>query len=352
MTRFNCTLSLVGLLFVGTAIHADDRPPNRYSQREVHMGVEFEIVLYADDDAHANRAQAAAFDRIKTLDRILSDYDLESELSRLSATTVANRNGNLDFPAAGVVVSNDLWQVLTESQRISAASEGAFDVTIGPLTKLWRRARRWKELPEAEALTVAKESIGYQHLKLDPATRTVRLTKPNMRLDAGGIAKGYAADEALALIKSLGIARSLVRASGDIAAGEAPPGEPGWLIGIAPLEADQQPQRFVRLTNGAISTSGDARQHLVVDGRRYSHILDPRSGEPIEGRSSISVIAPNCMLADGLATAASVLGPEAAIELMARFPGVEFHMVAEHAGQPQRVVESPGFKSLEVAGPP
>jgi thiamine biosynthesis lipoprotein len=164
-----------------------------------------------------------------------------------------------------------------------------------------------------------------------------------MRLDLGGIAKGYAADEALKAVVSSGITRVLVRASGDIAVADPPPGEPGWKVGIAPLAPDDPPARFVELSHAAISTSGDARQHLVVDGRRYSHIIDPRTGTPVSGRSSVSVIAPRGILADGLATAASVLGPDEALELVAKFEHVELLMVHEGEAGRQRVVQSPGF---------
>ena len=139
----------------------------------------------------------------------------------------------------------------------------------------------------------------------------------------------------------------LVRASGDIAAADAPPGERGWRIGITPLKADEAPTRFVLLAHGGISTSGDARQHLMVNGRRYSHIIDPRTGEPISGRSSVTVIAQRGMLADGLATTASVLGPEGAVRMIERFDGVELLMVYEDEAGRQRVVESPGFKRFE-----
>ena len=143
----------------------------------------------------------------------------------------------------------------------------------------------------------------------------------------------------------------LVRASGDIATAEPPPGEKGWPVGIAPINLDEPPKRFVQLAGHAISTSGDSRQHLVVSGRRYSHIIDPRTGECVSGRSSVSVIAPHDTLADALATAASVLGPDAALELVQKFPGVELLMVYENEAGQQQVVETPGFTRFEIAPP-
>jgi thiamine biosynthesis lipoprotein len=314
----------------------------RYSRSEVHMGVVFEVVLYAGDAAEADAALSKAMARIATLDNLLSDYDPESELSKLSETsTVQGGPPAAEFPA--VKLSDELWTVLSVSQELSSASDGAFDVTIGPLTKLWRRARRWKELPETEPLAAARASVGYQFLKLDPQACTARLQKPNMRLDLGGVAKGYAADEAVRSVVGCGCSRVLVRASGDIAAADPPPGQQGWKVGIAPLNPDDPPTRFIELAHKAVSTSGDARQHLIVNGRRYSHIIDPRSGTPVSGRSSVSVIAPRGILADGLATAASVLGPEKALALVAKYKDVELFIVHEDEAGRQRIVESPGF---------
>jgi len=324
-------------------------PLSRYSRSELHMGVEFEVVLYAPAAAKADEALTKAMARIAALDKLLSDYDPQSELSKLSETSVVSGPAPAEFP--WVKLSDDLWAVLKESQHISRASGGAFDVTIGPLTKLWRRARRWKELPEPEMLATAKAAVGYQNLQLDEAARAARLSKPNMRLDLGGIAKGYAADEAVKTVVACGISRVLVRASGDIVAGDPPPGERGWRVGIAPLNPEESPTRFVSLAHGGISTSGDARQHLVVNGRRYSHIIDPRTGEPVGGRSSVTVIAPRGMLADGLATAASVLGPDGAVRTIERCDGAELLMVYEDEAGRQREVESPGFKQYTTAAP-
>lgn len=298
----------------------------RYSRRQFHMGVEFEIVLYGSDQRVADQAFAAGFARVAELERIMSDYDPESELSRLSAMAPTNKP---------VKVSEDLWTVLSQAQSLSERTNGAFDVTVGPLTKLWRRARRQKEPPSEKLLASARGAVGYMHLQLDPKHKTASLAKPQMRLDLGGIAKGYAADEALATIARLGIRRALVRASGDIAVGDPPPGETGWRVGIAPLDAEQAPTRFVSLANQAISTSGDSRQHLVVKGKRHSHIVDPRTGWGVEGRSSVSVIAPRGIQADSLASAISVLGPQGGLQLVEETPNAAALVVVEVEGRPQ-----------------
>lgn len=321
----------------------------QFRKSELHMGVEFEIVLYASDAAAAEAAITKGFARVAALDQSMSDYNPESELSKLSETsTVLPGTTSTDPPptAKPIPLSDDLWNVLAYSQELSRQSNGAFDVTIGPLTKLWRRARRQNQLPAAERLAEARASVGYKFLKLDPDHRTAQLLRANMRLDLGGVAKGLAAEEALAEIKRAGIAQALVRASGDIAAGDPPPGETGWRIGIAPISPDDPPTRFVRLANQAISTSGDSRQHLVVEGKRYSHIIDPRTGNGVSGRSSVSVIAPRGMQADALATAVSILGPEKGLELIRHTKGAELLMVVENEQGQQREASSLGFASL------
>ena len=237
---------------------------------------------------------------------------------------------------------------MSYAQTVSEQSGGAFDVTIGPLTKLWRRARREKALPADERVAEARQAVGYQWLKLDPAGRTAQLLRANMRLDLGGIAKGFAADEALGEIRRAGLSRALVRASGDIAAGDAPPGETGWLVGIAPLDPDEPPTRFVRLANRAVSTSGDARQHLFVNGRRYSHLIDPRTGLGIPGRSSVTVIAPRGIQADSLASAISILGPEKGLALAERLEGVSLLMVSEDEKGNVREMKSSRFGAYET----
>ena len=157
-----------------------------------------------------------------------------------------------------------------------------------------------------------------------------------MRLDFGGIAKGYAAEQALEKLKELGYKQALVRGSGDIAAGDPPPDAKGWVVGIAPLDPNDEVKESITVAHQCVSTSGDARQHLIVDGKRYSHILDPRTGDPIEGRSSVTVVAPHGWQADGLATAFSVLGPEASLAIAEKQENVRLLMVVERDGKQAR----------------
>jgi len=289
------------------------------------MGLPFRIVLYAADEPHAGAAAAAAFHRIRQLNDIFSDYDDESELSRLSRTSGQGRP---------VPVSEDLRKVLRHAQEMSERSEGAFDVTVGPLVNLWRRARRQKQLPDPTLLAEALKSVGYRHVRLNPGNHAVELLAPKMRLDLGAIAKGYAIDEALKVLRKQGVTRVLVSGGGDLAVADPPPGSKGWRIEIAPLDIpNPPPARFVLIANRALATSGDVFQHVEINGVRYSHIVDPRTGIGLTDHSLVTVIARDCTTADALATAVSVLGPKAGLKLIETTKGAATHITRKPNSQ-------------------
>ena len=335
-------LMVAWLVVVGVSGSAAGQPAlERFQFTRTEMAVPVKIVLYAPDGAAASRAADAAFARIRQLNGILSDYDPESELRRLGSAAAEGK---------AVPVSEDLWRVLSAAQTLSQRSEGAFDVTVGPVVRLWRRARRNYQMPSPERLEAARELVGYQLLRLDPNRHAVELLKPGMSLDVGGIAKGYASDEALAVLRELGIARALVATAGDISLGDPPPGKTGWRIGIAQLQPDQPPSRIVLLSRMAVSTSGDAWQYVEIAGRRYSHIVDPRTGLGLTVRSGVTVVAPNGMLADGLATTVSVLGPQKGLKLIEDTPGAAALVVRAPQGKVE-THESSRWKDLPLAPP-
>lgn len=334
ITSLGLCLTLCGLL---SALPADAEL-RRFESTQPQMGVPFKIILYAPDQATANRAFQAAFSRISELNRVLSDYDSDSELSRLSRTAPAEK---------GVHVSEPLWLVLDRSQRLAEQSRGAFDVTVGPYVRLWRRARRSKEMPSQERLAEAREAVGYRYLKLDETNHTAQLLKPNMRLDLGGIAMGYAVDETLKLLRGRGITRALVDASGDIGVSDPPPGKKGWTIGVVPLSSAGTPSRRISLANAAVTTAGDAFQHVVIDGKRYSHIVDPHTGLGMTDQSGVTVIAPDCITADGLDTAVAAMGPKAGLELIEKTPGAAAFIVLATNREPE-IFESQRFKAFVV----
>ena len=310
----------------------------RFEFTEVHMAVDFRIVMYAPDRATAVQAADAAFARIKQIDGIMSDYDPASELCRLSDTAPA---------AHSVPVSEDLWRVLVRAQAKSKATDGAFDVTVGPLTRLWRRARRTGKLPPAEDLGAAREAVGYKNIEMDADHHAVRLVKPNMSLDLGAIAKGYAADAAMDVLRAKGIDRALVAGSGDISIGDPPPGKSGWLIAVAPLDAKGPASRHLLVSNVGVSTSGDELQHALIDGKRYSHVVNPHTGIALGDHISSTIIGPDCTSTDGMGTAVSVLGPRAGVELIDRLPGTAA-FVARQEGDKVAKYESRRFHEFEA----
>ena len=299
------------------------------------MGVPFRIVLYAPDKPSAEAGARAAFGRIRQLNTILSDYEDDSELSRLSQTAGSGQ---------AVRVSEELWFVLQRAQKLSERTEGAFDVTVGPVVSLWRKARREQKLPDAARLAQALQAVGHGKLRLDSRRRTVQLLAPRMRLDLGAIAKGYAADEALQVLRRQGLTRALVAGGGDMALGDPPPGKKGWRIEIAPLDVtNAPPARFVLLANAGLATSGDLFQHVEIDGKRYSHIVDPRTGIGLTDHSLVTVIAADGITADSLATAVSVLGPAQGRKLIGGTKGAAAHIV-RRPGETIEIAESGGFK--------
>jgi thiamine biosynthesis lipoprotein len=311
--------------------------PERFEFESRHMGTTFRIVLYAVDKPTAEAAAKAGFARVADLDRIMSDYNPKSELMTLCTTNDA-------APGGPRPVSADLFAVLREAQALSQRSDGAFDVTVGPVVKLWRLARRTQQFPDAKELADARSKVGYDKVTLDAETRTVALKVPGMRLDLGGIAKGYAADSVLELVREkFGIRQALVAASGDITCGDPPPGKTGWAVDIAPL-AKGRPVRRLNLANAAVSTSGDLEQFVEISGVRYSHVLDPRTGVGLTGRRSVTVIAPKGVNADSLTKAVSVLPPEKALALIDATPRAATLIVTkENDDAPEQVVQSKGF---------
>ena len=309
----------------------------RYEFSEPQMGLPFHIVLYAPDQAIAHAAAGAAFDRIRQLNDILSDYDTDSELSRLSQTSGSGKV---------VQVSDDLWFVLQRAQELARRSDGTFDVTVGPVVSLWRKARREKQLPDPSRLAEALKAVGYGKLVLDPQRHTAQLLVPYMRLDLGGIAKGYALDEALKVLRLRGIRRALVSGGGDMMAGDPPPGKKGWRIELAPLDVtNAPPAQFVSLANAALATSGDTFQRLEIDGKRFSHLIDPRTGIGLTDHGLVTVIASDCLTADSLTKPVSVLGPAKGLRLIEQTKGATARVV-RMPDERIEVTESSRFKEF------
>lgn len=273
------------------------------------MATTFRIACYTEKKATAEKATEACFQRIAKLNTLFTDYDPTSELMRLCAPEAK-------YPMR---VSTEMLDILTRALKLAEQTRGAFDPTCGHLSQLWRRAKRHGKLPPADRLAKAMAATDWRRITLHAETSSISLV-PGTLLDLGGIAKGYAADECLRVLKKHGITCAVVIAGGDTAVGDPPPGESGWEI---TLRTDSKKETQIRLANRCVSTSGDLYQFTEIAGRRYSHILSPETGLGLTERIACSVIAPECTTSDALATSMCVLGEGKGRELAARWPEVE-----------------------------
>jgi len=330
--RILAPLSLFFLCSLAIAAPSEDAAGDLSLVRRAHyvMGTVFEIEAYGSD---ANRTAAAieeAFQAIRQADAILSDYRDDSELSRL------NRDGAQGF----VALSPDLYGVLQTSVEYSRVTDSAFDVTVGPLVDTWRRASKQDRWPEDGELSRARSLVGFGRLQFDAARRAARFTQPGMRVDFGGIGKGWAIDRAAEVLRKQGIERALISAgTSSVYAMGAPPGEAAWKIAVRhPLREDAA-LAVVSLRDESLSTSAGYEQDDEIAGRPYSHILDPRTGLPVEGMRSATVIAPTAAESDALSTAAFVLGIEQSERLLSE-RGLSAILAAKGRGKEDLVVRT------------
>ncbi|HRP06953.1 MAG TPA: FAD:protein FMN transferase [Gemmatimonadales bacterium] len=277
--------------------------PHRY--RQVHMGVEVAISIHAPVEL-ADRAASAAFARIARLDSVMSDWRRNSELNRLSDS--AGRGWQ--------PVSAELYSVLDLAVTFARESDGAFDPTVGALTLLWRQERHTGTPPDSQAWSEARATVDWRSLQFDPAHGRVRLDHAGTRLDLGGIAKGWILDRARETLAELGATSALLVAGGDVVAGDPPPGQSGWRIGVQRLRGDP----VVLLSNRAMAVSGPASQSVRRDdGSVLSHVIDPATGEGLRSGVEVTVSAPDGATADAVATSLTIMEPERWQRCLLRF---------------------------------
>lgn len=311
MSRFD---GAAALALACLAITAEAGELRRFDFECPAMGTRFRIAAFIDDEAKAQAAAQEARARIEALNRIFSDYIPDSEIRRLIETA-----------QTPVAVSKELFDIVAKSNEVAALSNGAFDITAGPMIQLWRKSRREKALPAPERLGKARSLASWKFIELDSASQTVRLAKPGMLLDLGGIAKGFAADAALAVLRTHGISRAVVSAGGDLAIGDPPPDLPGWEVKLRTFSKPGPDERLItlHLSRCGVSTSGDLYQFVEIAGQRYSHIIDPKTGLGLTRPIACTVIAPNATTSDAWATALCVMGAAEGIAACERLAG--FH---------------------------
>ena len=297
------------------------------------------ITVFDRSPAHAQKAIDAAFDRIDAVVQLLDRHQVDSEVSQLAASSQPLR------------VSPETWRLLTVAKAMGERTGGAFDVTVGPLCALWKECAQAKRLPTKEALGQALAKVGSEGIILDDATQTAALGKPGMTIDLGALAKGYVVDQAIAALRANGIESALVNAGGDMRMIGPRPGARGWRIGVQdPRDPDSARALLMTLEVQAcaVATSGNYQRFFEIDGKRYSHIVDPRTGEPCSRVPSVTIVSrKDAMTADMWATAASVLAPQEALKLIDADDALEALLIAID-GDKVSLQPSKGFDALVV----
>ncbi|HVH88907.1 MAG TPA: FAD:protein FMN transferase [Terriglobales bacterium] len=276
------------------------------------MGTVFTIYLYVESDSYAEASFETAFEEIERLDETLSNYRPSSELSRINR--LAGRQA--------VTTDPEVFSLLETALRYSSETEGAFDVTVGPLMRAWGFFRGQGLFPDAEELRLAREKTGFEKVQLAQNVRTVSFAVPDMEIDLGAIGKGYAVDRAGAVLREAGVSAALIDAgSSTLYAMDAPPGQDGWRVHVPDPLYRSRHIASLTLRNESISTSGNYEKFFQLGDRKYCHVMDPRTGVPVEGVLQATLVAADGVTSDALSNAMFVMGSGAGSELLARLAG-------------------------------
>jgi len=306
-------LILVISIFAGCDGSADSRAYTEKSPSRQVMGTIARSIAVADNIRTARSANQAAFDKLVEIDNMMSDYLPDSMLSKVNRRAFKTP----------VKVSDELFEVLSKSIEYSRLSGGAFDITIGPVIDLWHKAEENNIKPTARQIAAAKAKVGYEKLILDPDKKTVRFKVEGMRLDLGGIAKGYGIDKAVEAMQAAGATAGMIDVGGDIRCFGKPEKKDKWAIGLQDPEDTEKLMMVIELGDNAIATSGDYQRFVVLDGEKFSHIMTPKKGISAKGLTSVTVIAPTAIDADALATTVTVMEIEKGLNLVETIDGVE-----------------------------
>lgn len=293
MKPFIYTIAL--LVFSTSLLQAQTR---KFSYSEMKMGSAFNLIIVSADSNKANHLARKSYELVDSLNHIFSNYDSSSELSKINASA-----GLLPYK-----MSTAMLDLVQKSQYAYIQSKGAYDISIGPLSSLWRKARKAKLFPEASTVLATKKLVGFAQIKINKRLGTIFLPNANMQLDFGGIAKGYIAQWVINFLKANGIQQALVDAGGDIVMSGPPLNQKGWLIGVnLPETTDQLLNKKLQLSNCSVATSGDVYQFIEYKGVKYSHIINPLTGYGVTNLRNVTIVAKTGATADWLATACSIL---------------------------------------------
>jgi thiamine biosynthesis lipoprotein len=307
-------LVLLSVAAAAAPAHARRGELHHYEATRLSMACVYAIELYGPDAQNLPSVVNDAFDEVDRIDRLMSHYKADSPLSRI----------NREAGRHAVPVEPELFDFIADAMRYTRQSDGAFDITVGRLMKAWGFFRGEGRMPSAGELADARRVVGAAHVLLDAQAKTIRFDKPGVELDLGGIAKGYAVDRAAGVLRARGISSALISAGGStIYALGAPPGREGWDIAIQDPIDTRKEARTVQLKDRALSVAGSSEKAFEFEGVRYSHIMDPRSGRPVQGMLSVAVLASSGTQGDALDDAFFVLGPTRSPKYSKQWPGVE-----------------------------
>lgn len=312
------TIFITGLVLISSLLYSG---PKAFTRKLILMGTAFEVTVVLDE-GEATRSEELidqAVAEIRRIENLLSSWLDSSQTSRI------NRSAGV----TPVRVDRELFDLIERSKKVSQLSEGAFDISFASIDRVWRFDGSMQRMPEKEEVLRSVEKIDYRKIILNPGDTSVFLPEEGMKIGFGAIGKGYAANQACRLLRAAGVQSGVINASGDLLAwGEAPEGGP-WKIGIADPVDPGSILAWFRISDMAVVTSGNYESYVEFDGVRYSHIIDPRTGWPVKGLESVTVVCPDAEIADALATAIFVLGREIGLDLVNQLKGVECLMIDE-----------------------
>ncbi|MGA1871145.1 MAG: FAD:protein FMN transferase [bacterium] len=317
----NYLRSLIILLFI-FILSCSKKTLSLYHRSQFLMGTVVEIKIVCDDETIAGEAIDQAFTKMREIERIMSAKDPKSMVSRINNESALHE----------IVIPPSLVEVIDTCLSYSADTEGAFDISIGSITKLWDFHQETPILPSEESVRLARKRVNYKWIELDKEKSSLSLKREGMSLDLGAVAKGYSIDQAACVLKRFGISAGIINAGGDLMLFGQKPGNGPWNIGIQHPRKKNSLIENLRITDKAIVTSGDYERYFIINNKRYHHILDPGTGWPAWGCQSVSIIAPSAMIADIIATAVFVLGPEKGMKYIERSSLIE-GMIIDSAGK-------------------
>ncbi len=283
------------------------------------MGSRFDLTVVANDSATANTYMDLAVEEITRIEKLISSWDPNSRTSEI------NKNAGVK----PVKVESELYELIKRAIGISKLTDGAFDISYASMDRIWKFDGSMKTMPSEEEIKSSVAKVGFQNIVLDPVEQTVFLKLPGMKIGFGAIGKGYAADKAKQLLMDKGVPAGIINASGDMNTwGKQPDGE-SWKVAITNPMNKNKVFALLPITDGAVVTSGDYERYVTFNGKRYAHIIDPRTGYPSTGIISVTVFAPKAELADALATSVFVMGKEIGLDRINQLPKVECIIIDE-----------------------